>query len=70
MEQHRSGAVSSFTKKYNCRSLVRFERFENIHGAKPAERRMKKWNRSWKVDRIEAFNPEWLDLTGRLQMSH
>ena len=70
MVQHRSGAVSSFVKKYNCHSLVWFERFENIHDARVTEQRMKKWNRSWKIERIEALNPEWLDLTSQLQMSH
>tara|TARA_B100000678_G_scaffold45661_1_gene35458 strand:+ start:508 stop:804 length:297 start_codon:yes stop_codon:yes gene_type:complete len=63
VDQHRAGVVSGFTKKYNCRHLVWFERFENIHDARAFERRMKKWNRSWKVSRIEEANPEWVDLT-------
>jgi predicted GIY-YIG superfamily endonuclease len=27
---------------------------------------MKKWNRAWKIELIERFNPEWADLTGEI----
>ena len=66
IEQHRSGAVSSFTQKYQCHRLVWFPRHENIHDARIAERRMKAWKREWKVKRIEEHNPEWNDLAGQL----
>ena len=66
---HRSGAVSSFTKKYNCHDLVWFERFENIHDARLFERRMKSWKRAWKIKRIEELNPQWNDLTQGLQLA-
>ena len=62
IEEHRSGAVSSFTKRYNCCTLAWFEKFENIHDARAFERQMKKWNRAWKVNRIVERNPEWRDL--------
>jgi putative endonuclease len=26
------------------------------------EKQIKKWNREWKVNMIEAFNPNWIDL--------
>ena len=26
------------------------------------EKRIKKWNRDWKVNMIEKFNPTWIDL--------
>ena len=26
------------------------------------EKRIKKWNRSWKLELIEAANPDWRDL--------
>jgi putative endonuclease len=68
VEQHRAGAVSSFTRKYNCHCLVWFEWFENLHDAREVEHRMKKWNRSWKVKRIEELNPEWRDLTSELHL--
>ena len=68
VEEHRAGAVSSFTRKYNCHLLVWFERFENIHDARTVEFRMKKWNRSWKVKRIEEMNPDWRDLSSELHL--
>lgn len=66
VEQHRSGAVSSFSKRYNCHRLVWFAEFENIHDARSFERQMKKWNRAWKVARIAEMNPEWRDLAAEL----
>jgi len=27
------------------------------------EKRMKKWNRAWKIDLIEKTNPDWSDLS-------
>ena len=66
IEQHRSGAVSSYTKKYQCHRLVWFEQFENVHDAREVERRMKAWKREWKVRRIEEINPQWDDLVVHL----
>ena len=63
IEQHRDGEVSSFTRKYNCHRLVWFEWFEDLNDAQRAEKRMKKWNREWKVKRIETRNPAWDDLS-------
>ncbi|WP_409233809.1 GIY-YIG nuclease family protein [Novosphingobium sp. MMS21-SN21R] len=60
--QHRSQAVPGFTRDYNCERLVWCERFDDIEDARMFERRMKKWNRAWKVARIEERNPEWRDL--------
>ena len=63
--QHRSGQGSEFTRKYNCHRLVWFERHENLHDARLAEFRMKKWKREWKVRKIEEENPDWADLSLR-----
>ncbi len=60
--QHRSRAVPGFTRDYNCERLVWCERFDSIHDARAFEQRMKKWNRAWKVARIEERNPQWRDL--------
>ncbi|MFM6930692.1 MAG: GIY-YIG nuclease family protein [Novosphingobium sp.] len=60
--QHRSRAVPGFTRDYNCERLVWCERCDDIEDARMFERRMKKWNRAWKVARIEERNPEWRDL--------
>jgi putative endonuclease len=42
--------------------LVYFKEYENIAAAIAEEKRIKKWNRSWKLQLIENVNPEWKDL--------
>lgn len=66
LEQHRSGDVRGFAKKYNCQRLVWFERHDNLHDARAAERRMKAWKREWKITRIAELNPGWEDLSRAL----
>ena len=60
--QHREGILPGFTKKYGLKHLVYFEAFSNIHAAIHREKRLKKWNRKWKLELIESQNPEWKDL--------
>lgn len=55
--QHKSRMVTGFTREYGCTKLVWFQGFETIIDARAFERRMKKWNRDWKVKRIEEGNP-------------
>ncbi|MEM9311975.1 MAG: GIY-YIG nuclease family protein [Pseudomonadota bacterium] len=66
--QHREGTLSGFAKEHNCRTLVWFERHENIHDARQREARMKKWKRVWKLELIEQDNPQWLDLSGKIEL--
>jgi len=44
-----------------CR-LVYFEQFDDIEFAIRREKRLKKWNRTWKIRLIEERNPHWADL--------
>ena len=67
LEQHRSGAVAGFAKKYGCRNLVWLERHDDILEARQRELRMKKWKRAWKLDLIEKDNPQWQDLSDRIE---
>jgi len=60
--EHKNNAVEGFTKKYRVHSLVWFEAHENMESAIVREKKMKKWNRSWKLRLIEEFNPDWEDL--------
>ena len=60
--EHKIHALPGFTDKYNVDKLVYFERFEDVHEAIKHEKRLKKWERNWKKDLIEKFNPEWRDL--------
>lgn len=60
--EHRAGAREGFTKKYGVHRLVWFEEFGDIQDAILREKRIKKWNRAWKMELIEKANPVWDDL--------
>jgi putative endonuclease len=61
--EHREGlAEVSFTRRYGVHHLVWFEEHSDIREAILREKRIKKWNRAWKVRLIEAANPGWHDL--------
>jgi putative endonuclease len=60
--EHRIKAVRGFTSKYNVTRLVWFEIYDDPVSAISREKELKKWKRSWKVQLIEAQNPEWNDL--------
>ena len=60
--EHRLKAVKSFTEKYDVVRLVYFEQFDDPENAIRREKRLKKWNRAWKVRLIEEHNPNWNDL--------
>ncbi len=62
MYEHRDKVRRGFTAKYGVDRLVWYEQFETREGAFRCERRMKKWNRAWKIELIERFNPAWRDL--------
>ena len=62
IDAHRSGSVEGFTKKYAVHSLVYFEVHDDMYEAIQREKRLKKWNRAWKIRLIEEMNPEWKDL--------
>jgi putative endonuclease len=42
--------------------LVYYEQFDDAENAIRREKRLKRWNRAWKVQLIEKSNPDWLDL--------
>lgn len=60
--EHKTGLGSKFTSKYSVYKLVYFETFQNINDAILREKRLKKWNRAWKIELIEEENKEWRDL--------
>ncbi len=61
--EHKNGLSDGFTKKYNIKILVYFEATSNILSALEREKKLKKWNRAWKINLIEKMNPEWKDLS-------
>ena len=42
--------------------LVYFEMGDDMEQAILRVKRIKKWNRAWKIELIEKHNPEWRDL--------
>ncbi len=60
--EHREGVGSDFCRKYGVKRLVHYEVFEHIPNAIHREKRLKKWPRRWKINLIEAGNPQWNDL--------
>ena len=46
--QHKSKLIGSFTKQYKVGDLVYYEQYEDSVNAIQREKRLKKWNRSWK----------------------
>jgi putative endonuclease len=59
--QHRTEDGSEFVKRYGLLRLVYAEPYEHIEDAIGREKAIKKWRRQWKIDLIEAANPNWLD---------
>jgi putative endonuclease len=60
--EHRTEVAEGFTKKYGVDRLVHYEQFDDIENAIRREKRLKRWNRAWKVRLIEEANPNWDDL--------
>ena len=62
MSVHVQDLLSGFTAKHRVHRLVYYEMHETMDAAITREKRLKKWNRLWKLRLIESANPEWLDL--------
>lgn len=60
--QHKESLAEGFTKKYKIHHLVYYEICSDAYQAITREKRIKKWNRQWKINLIEQNNPQWLDL--------
>ena len=60
--EHKHDLIDGFTKKYHVHKLVYFEETNDIYEALTREKRIKKWNRAWKIGLIKKTNPLWKDL--------
>ena len=60
--EHKNDMVAGFTKKYGVHQLVYFEQHVDVKIAIQREKRLKEWQRKWKLALIEISNPEWTDL--------
>jgi len=61
--EHKQKINEGFTSKFDVNRLVYFESFQYINDAILREKRLKKWNRQWKINLIEEENFEWNDLS-------
>jgi len=66
ISEHREDVRGGFTKRYGVHTLVWFEEFADIHDAILREKRLKKWQRAWKIELIEKMNPDWMDLFAQI----
>jgi putative endonuclease len=60
--EHKEGLVKGFTKQHNVKMLVWYEVHSDVNEAILREKRLKCWNREWKLELIEKDNPDWKDL--------
>jgi len=60
--QHKNPEKDSFTKRYNCKNLVYYERYGEMIDAIERETQIKAGTRKKKLALIERMNPKWLDL--------
>lgn len=58
---------NAFTARYNFDRLVWFEIVDGKEAAETRERKIKHWPRAKKVALIQEKNPNWLDLSARLE---
>ena len=69
IHQHREGVVPGFTRKYHLKRLVYFQQFGTMELAIAREKQLKNWHRPWKINLIEAANPQWRDMAEDLGFS-
>ncbi len=60
--QHRNNLLPSFTRDYSVHRLVWIEAHDTMPAAIAREKQLKRWHRQWKINLIEAVNPDWRDL--------
>jgi len=60
--EHKERQKKGFTKKYRVDQLIYYEQYSEITDAIAREKRLKKWNREWKIRLINEFNHQWRDL--------
>ncbi len=60
--EHKEGVMDGFTKEYAVHHLVYYEIHHDVNEAIKREKRLKRWERDWKLALIEKDNPQWRDL--------
>ncbi len=62
-EEHKSGLIKGFTKKYRINKLVYAEYFDEIRYAIMREKQIKGGSRKKKLNLIKSINPNFEELT-------
>jgi len=62
VHEHKNHLIKGFTSKYNLNILVYYEIYDDEITAIQREKNLKHYNRKWKIDLINKFNPTWTDL--------
>ena len=60
--EHQNDLTPGFTTRYGIKTLVWFEEHDLVTDAIAREKAIKNWPRKWKLDLIEAMNPDWQDI--------
>ena len=60
--EHKNDFVAGFTTRYGIHTLFWYELHESMQSAIEREKKLKEWKRAWKMELIEASNPNWHDL--------
>lgn len=63
--EHKSGLNNGFTKRYECKRLLYYERFLEPTEAIKREKEIKGWLRNKKEALIHRRNPMWFDLASK-----
>ncbi len=60
--EHKNDFVEGFSARHGLDRLVWYEIHATAYEAITREKQIKKWHRDWKVNLIQAMNPQWEDL--------
>lgn len=66
MQEHTSGAIEGFAKRYHLIKLIYIEETNDVRLAIAREKQLKNWRRAWKIDLIRSANPDFRDLSEAL----
>jgi putative endonuclease len=56
--EHANGTGAQFTKKYNLKDLIYFEKLTDVNQAIDRENQLKNWHKDWKINLIKKKNPK------------
>lgn len=60
--EHKEDITGGFSSRYGTKALVYYEIHASVEEAIKREKNIKAWKRRWKLELIEAMNPQWKDL--------